>query len=153
MRSFISKVLIFSVSLMSVISHEDMFSKRLGDIATLEFPPNQAVSITNPLLWKVKVSCHVQTPDDSDIMIAKIIKGSATLNGQEIKDGTQAEVKNGDSLLITASRLGSFQITNQGQNTVVTSCGLALKTSQEIKYMKNFLGDEEENYSLNFLEN
>jgi hypothetical protein len=109
------------------------------DLATLEFPPNQGVEISNPLLWKVKVSCTVHNQDITDNLRAKIIKGSATLNGQEITDGTQLEVKNGDNLTITATALGKFEITNLGENTVVTSCNLAFGTYQEIEYIQSLL--------------
>ena len=145
------RVLLFSVLLICAVSSKKIELEKYGDIATLEFPPNQAVSITNPLLWKVKVSCKVETPDDIDVMIAKVLKGSATLNGQDLKDGTQAEVRNGDSLIITATALGKFEITNLGQNKVVTSCGLALETLQEIEYIKDILHKNEEDF-LNFLE-
>ena len=124
--------LIFSFLVLYVLSFE---TGPFQDFTTMEFPPNQAISILNPLLWKVKVTCTVQSSDQSDVLIGKIIKGSATLNGQNLSDGTQIEVRSGDKLSITASGLGKFEITNLGQNTVITPCGLS--------YNLNFLEEEE----------
>ena len=122
MKTLFSKILIFSVLVLHVLSIDVV---QLQDFSTLEFPPNHAVPIVNPLVWKVNVSCSVQTSDPSDVLVGKVDRGSATLNGQTIKNGTQVEVKNGDNLVITASALGKFEITNLGQNTVVTHCGLS----------------------------
>jgi len=143
----ICKILIISVMSISSITIKETRLYNIGDLSTLEFPPNQEVGILNPLLWKVKVSCVVKAIDESDILKAKIVRGTATLDGQEIKDGTEAEVKNGDSLIITASGLGSFKITNLGQNTVETTCSL---TTEAINEKDNFqIFDEGEKIVLN----
>jgi len=136
-------VLIYQIFLISILSISSINIEKnrlynFGDLSTLEFPPNQEVEITNPLLWKVKVSCVVKSIDESDIMKAKIVRGTATLNGQNVTDGTEAQVKNGDSLIITASALGSFKITNVGQNTVETSCSLATELENEKETFKKF---------------
>jgi hypothetical protein len=143
----ISKILIISVMSILSITIKETRLNNIGDLATLEFPPNQEVGISNPLLWKVKVSCVVKSIDESDILQAKIGRGSATLNGQDIKDGTEAEVKNGDILIITASRLGSFKITNLGQNTVETTCSLTTEAINEKDNFKKF--EEAEELDLN----
>ena len=129
MKTIIPKILIFSVLVLHVISYD---LSQLQDFSTLEFPPNHAVSITNPLLWTVHVSCSVQSSDASDVLVGKVDRGSATINGQNVTTGTEVEVQNGGNLVITASKLGKFEITNLGQNTVVTHCGL----SNNLKFLE-----------------
>jgi hypothetical protein len=151
----ISKILLVSVMLVSSITLGSNNINHVGELVTMEFPPNKEVGILNPLLWKVKVTCIVKATDESDIIQAKIVKGKATLNGQDITDGKQVEVKNGDNLLITASALGSFKITNLGLNTVKTTCSLTSESMNQIYYIKSLLGEEEDELkeeTLKFLE-
>ncbi len=126
-------------------------SLKFEDIGNYEFEPNKPVDISNPLLWSIKASCKISTTDESDHLKGVMKKGSGTLNGQSVGAGVELDLKNGDTLTITATYLASVEITNLGSNTVSASCSLGEETIEQIKYMRSILV-EEENKFLNILQ-
>ncbi len=119
---------------------------KFEDIGSYNFEPNKPLDISNPLLWTVKAKCKIQTTDESDTLKGVMKKGTGTLNGQSVGAGVNLELKNGDSLLITASALASVEITNLGTNVVAAKCALTAETIEEINYMKSLLVEEETNF-------
>jgi hypothetical protein len=122
----------------------------LKNIGDYNFLPNQPVQINNPLLWTVKANCKIITIDKSDVLKANMKYGTATLNGNVVKDGIEVNLKNGDSLAITASSRAQVVITNNGANRVTASCGLSTKTKLEVEYIKSIIEEKVEN--LEFLQ-
>lgn len=112
--------------------------KGANDLGSLDFAPNVAQTIANPLFWEISASCTITTIDSADILSGKMNGGTGTFNGQTIPDaGLQLSVKTGDNLAITASSEASVTITNLGKNTVHAQCGLSVFKKME-KMLKEF---------------
>jgi len=91
-----------------------------------QFPPNEKQSISNPLFWKVTISCKVATPDSEDKLYAKVIKKSGKINGQKLKKGETLTlpVKNGDKFTIEADGSAKVEITNLGHSLLKAKCSV-----------------------------
>jgi len=108
---------------------------------TVTLKPEEPYTFTNPLLWAVSVACKVQSTDPENQVLGKVTKGSATINGHDLKPGDEltVPVHNGDTLNIKAAKSTSAVLTNHGPNTVVAVCELSTQTMEEIAYMKGAL--------------
>jgi len=90
---------------------------------TLE--PGKDKTLKNPLFWGLSAHCHIQCTGENQL-VAKIIKGTGTLNGKAINAaGLTLNVKNGDHFDITASASASVNMINNGKNVVHAECSLA----------------------------
>lgn len=101
--------------------------------------PNDAQEISNPLLWTISVSCQITTVDESDLIHAQILKGSATLNGEDIGTGKDISVKSSDKITITAKKSTKASLTNNGTSDVIADCSLSSESIEKINFVQNVL--------------
>ena len=47
----------------------------------IDLKPETTFEFDNPLFWSATATCTVATDDDSDLVSAKMLKGTATVNG------------------------------------------------------------------------
>lgn len=90
----------------------------------LELAPNEAQNYSNVFLWSISAQCTIHTPDESDVLHVKVVKGSGELNGQKLDKDQSLDivVHNGDKLNIKAYKRSSVDLTNLGQHTVSGTC-------------------------------
>ena len=110
-----------------------------NDIGSYDFAPNSPVSISNPLLWSINASCNLKTSDTSDVINAKMNRGTGKVNGNAIGSGSAVSVKNTDILTIQASALAQVQLTNTGATNVHADCGLSNESIRELYLARGFL--------------
>lgn len=117
--------------------------KREGNLTIsqkITLSPGKPFEITNPLFFKISVSCNITTTDSSDNVFGKVLKGKASLNGNPIpSDGIIVEVHNGDVFKIEAEKFTKASLTNNGSNDVVADCSVGVETQEKINYLREVI--------------
>jgi len=118
------KKLVFCASLAMGVNSTYASQYAMTIDQSYQFPPNVKQSISNPVFWKVTLSCKVSTPDSEDKLYAKVTKKSGKINGQKLKVGETLTlpVKNGDTFTIEADGSAKVEITNLGHSLVKAKC-------------------------------
>ncbi|WP_119343019.1 hypothetical protein [Facilibium subflavum] len=125
LRRHIVKVII-CVGLISTIGYSNG-ALNLANLGTYAFLPQQPVVIKNPLFWGISATCSISIASQNPQKImGKMLKKSGTINGQNVGDKLILEIKNGDSMRISADGLAQVEITNQGDETITANCGLGM---------------------------
>jgi len=94
------------------------------DVFDHDFPPGTPVNVTNPMFFSISESCTITSTDDSDDLVAVMVIGTATLNGNPVGTGLTVTVKNNEILTITATSYAEVTITNTGKSLVHAHCVL-----------------------------
>lgn len=89
------------------------------------FPPKNPQYFENPSpLWTVNATCDLISPDESNEVVAAILKKKGKINDRPLSQGDSVVlmIRSGDKLKITAEPGAKASITNQGEHTFQARC-------------------------------
>lgn len=91
---------------------------------TYHFPPNQAVTIQNPLYWDLDAHCLIKSNDPADQLEGMMVHRNGKINGTAVKqgDGLTVTVHPGEDFHLEVDYKAVVRIINYGQSTVSAKC-------------------------------
>ena len=91
---------------------------------TYHFPPNQPVTIQNPLYWDLDTHCKISSDDQADRLEGTMIHKSGLINGIKLKQGQNISVTvhPNEDFHLQAEYKAVVQIINYGNSTVSAKC-------------------------------
>lgn len=91
---------------------------------TYHFPPNQAVTIHNPLYWELDTHCKISSADTADKLVGFMVHKNGKINGISIKQGQDltVTVHPGEDFHLQADFQAVVKVTNYGQSMVSAKC-------------------------------
>ena len=91
---------------------------------TYHFPPNQPVTIQNPLYWDLDTHCRISSDDDADRLEGTMVHKNGKINGVRLKQGQNVSVTvhPDEDFHLQAEYKAVVQITNYGNSTVSAKC-------------------------------
>ncbi|WP_367605629.1 hypothetical protein [Legionella sp. W05-934-2] len=115
-KSIIASVIIFSINM--------PLSLHASITRTYHFPPNQPVTIQNPLYWDLDTHCTINSNDEEDTLVGKMVHRSGKINGNYLKQGQDmaVTVHPNEDFHLEAEYKAVVQITNYGESTVSAKC-------------------------------
>ncbi len=91
---------------------------------TYHFPPNQPVTIQNPLYWELDTHCSISSDENDNTLVGRMVRKKGKINGTPLEEGHDitVTVHPDDDLHLEADYKAIVQITNYGQSTVSAKC-------------------------------
>lgn len=123
-KKMLIKLVLSSIFIFSTFSIHAQQTLSFGYSIDYHFKPNEAQDIVNNYFFTIKANCKIETVDESDDLLAKILSGKGVLNSNELNKGDEltVNVHNGDTLKITAPSGAKVRLINLGLHEVKASC-------------------------------
>ena len=120
MKSLYQLILLSTLGFAILIPHQGYsFISR-----TYRFPPNQPVTIQNPLLWDLDTHCKISSNDSADSLEGTMIQRNGRINGTKLTQGQNLSVTvhPNEDFHLQADYKAVVQIINHGESTVSAKC-------------------------------
>lgn len=99
----------------------------LGYTIDYVFQPNEPQDLVNNFFFTIEANCKIESTDESDDILGKILSGSGSLNSNKLNKGEEITltVRNKDTLHIVAPSGSKVRLTNLGLNELTAKCSPA----------------------------
>lgn len=90
----------------------------------LEFPPHEAQVFSNNFIWTINAHCQIHSQEENNPISAKALKKYGSVNGNKLsKDEVLfLDLKNNETLAISASPGASVELVNLGDTVIKAHC-------------------------------
>ena len=91
---------------------------------TINLGPNESKSLTNHLLWTLNATCNIQGTKTKGKILVSIVEKTGRVNGKNLAKGqaTSVNVKNNDSIAVSAESGATVNLVNLGTDSVQAVC-------------------------------
>ena len=90
----------------------------------IKLAPNESKTLKNPFLWTLNATCSLHGKTNGGKILVRVMENKGEINGKKLSKGqaTSVNVRNNDSLFVSAEALSTVNLTNLGATPLEAVC-------------------------------
>lgn len=90
----------------------------------IKLSPKESKSLTNSTVWTISATCNIQGGKNKNKIVVSVTQNKGAVNGKNLSKGqkTSVNVKNNDSISVSAEPGTTVNLVNLGTDSVQAVC-------------------------------